>query len=332
MSLANNLIISDTNNKEDVFAHDRNTGLTSRVSVASDGVQGNDSSDLPFISDEGRYVTFSSNANNLVVGDTNGRSDIFLHDRETGQIERISVDSNGIQGDGNSLYSSVNSDGRFVAFDSLASNLVNGDTNWAIDVFVHDRQTSETSRVSVASDGSQSQSWMGSISPSISSDGRYVAFSSYAGNLANIDTDNLDDIFVHDRQTGETECVSIASDGTKGNGESYWLSISADGRYVAIGSQASNLVSGDTNGTQDVFVHDRLYGETERVSVDPNGFQGNDSSFSPTISSDGIKVAFSSFADNLVTGDTNESIDVFVYNRVDLMRSFLPIITRSHSE
>ncbi len=331
-SLASNLVDGDTNNVEDVFVHDIQNKLTMRISVASNGSQGNDESSEPSISIDGRYVAFYSFANNLVDGDTNGRSDIFLHDRETGQTERISVDSSGNQGDGNSWNSSLSLDARFVAFGSYATNLVAGDTNWVGDVFVHDRQTNITTRVSVASDGSQSQSPGSSLFPSISNDGRYVAFASYADNLASIDTDYLSDIFVHDRQTGETQCVSIASDGTKGNGESEQLSISADGRYIAFMSEANNLVIGDTNGYWDIFVHDRQSGKTQRVSVDTNGIQGNEDSYFPTVSADGSNVAFFSYADNLVTGDINESSDVFVYTRAVEMKTFLPIITRSHSD
>jgi archaellum component FlaF (FlaF/FlaG flagellin family) len=129
---------------------------------------------------------------------------------------------------------------------------VPGDTNGTWDVFVHDRVTGQTTRVSVASDGTQGNGHSGS--PSISADGRYVAFSSSASNLVPGDTNGRGDVFVHDRLTGQTTRVSVASDGTQGNGDSWWPSISADGRYVAFASEASNLVPGDTNGTWDVFV------------------------------------------------------------------------------
>jgi Tol biopolymer transport system component len=142
-----------------------------------------------------------------------------------------------------------------VAFVSRVSNLVSGDTNDTWDVFVHDRQSGQTTRVSAASDGAQGNGW--SAFPSISADGRYVAFVSRASNLVSGDTNDTWDVFVHDRQSGQTTRVSAASDGAQGNGWSAFPSISADGRYVAFVSRASNLVSGDTNDTWDVFVHDR---------------------------------------------------------------------------
>ena len=314
-SSASNLVSGDTNGAYDVFVHDRQTGQTTRVSVASDGSQGNDGSEDPSISADGRYVAFVSYASNLVSGDTNVDADVFVHDRQTGQTTRVSIASDGNQGNGECWYTSISADGRYVAFDSWASNLVSGDTNGTRDVFAHDRQTGQTTRVSVASDGNQGNSW--SYYPSISADGRYVAFYSWASNLVSGDTNDEHDIFVHDRQTGQTTRVSVASDGSQGNGSPYQPSISADGRYVAFHSYASNLVSGDTNGAWDVFVHDRQTGQTTRVSVASDGSQGNDWSLRPSISADGRYVAFMSSASNLVSGDTNGAYDVFVHDRGD---------------
>jgi Tol biopolymer transport system component len=307
---ASNLVGGDINSAEDVFVHDRQTGQTTRVSVASDGTQGNGSSEYPSISADGRYVAFDSVASNLVGGDTNGAEDIFVHDRQTGETTRVSVVSDGSEGNEGSVVSSISADGRYVAFTSYASNLVGGDTNSTYDVFVHDQQTGETTRVSVASDGSEGNE--GSIESSISADGRYVAFQSWASNLVGGDTNGTHDIFVHDRQTGETACVSVASDGSEGNNASIRPSISTDGRYVAFYSYASNLVSGDTNGYQDVFVHDRQTGQTTRVSVASDGSEGNEYSRYPSISADGRYVAFESRASNLVSDDTNSECDIFV--------------------
>jgi Tol biopolymer transport system component len=181
--------------------------------------------------------------------------DVFVHDRQTGQTSRVSVASDGTQGDGDSRASSISADGRYVTFDSFASNLVPGDTNDAIDVFVHDRQTGQTSRISVASGGMEGNGDSGNAL--ISANGRYVAFQSIANNLVHNDTNDLLDIFVHDRQTGQTSRVSVASAGTQGNGDSFWPSISANGRFVAFNSHANNLVPDDSNNSRDVFVHDR---------------------------------------------------------------------------
>jgi hypothetical protein len=173
----------------------------------------------------------------------------------TGTTTRVSVASDGTQGDGGSLSATISADGRYVAFWSVAGNLVSGDTNGKRDVFVHDRQTGQTTRVSVASDGGQGNS--SSQDSSISADGRYVAFDSNAHNLVPDDTNYSYDVFVHDCQTGQTSRVSVASDGTQGNRYSTDPSISADGRHVAFDSRASNLVPGDTNENEDIFVHDR---------------------------------------------------------------------------
>jgi cold shock CspA family protein len=289
---------------------------TTRVSVDSSGMEGNNSSHYPSISADGQIVAFISDALNLVAGDTNGVRDVFVHDRATGITERVSVDSSGAEGDNDCGFNnaaSISANGQIVAFDSLASNLVTGDTNADWDVFVHDRATGITERVSVDSAGAEVNA--GSVYPSISADGKIVAFKSFASNLVAGDTNGYVDVFVHDRATGLTERISVDSSGVEGNGDSYPPSISADGQTVAFFSWASNLVAGDTNGASDVFVHDRATGITERVSVRSNGNQGNSYSLYPSISADGQIVAFDSFASNLVAGDTNADWDVFVHNR-----------------
>jgi Tol biopolymer transport system component len=312
-SPASNLVPGDTNDAWDVFVHDRQTGTTSRVSVRSNGHQGNNDSQAPLISAGGRYVAFISGASNLVPGDTNDTFDVFVHDRQTGTTSRVSVRSNGDQGNLTSGGgASISADGRFVAFTSVASNLVPGDTNAQPDVFLHDRQTGKTTRVSVRSTADQANS--NSYSPSISADGRYVAFQSNASNLITGDTNGADDIFVHNRQTGKTSRVSVRSNGNQADHVSWAPSISADGRFVAFASHA-HLVRGDTNDAADIFVHDRQTGKTTRVSVRSNADQANRRSDEPSISANGRFVAFHSFASNLITGDTNHTVDVFVHDR-----------------
>lgn len=314
---ASNLVASDTNDREDIFVRDRQTGQTVRASLASDGTEANNSSFFALLSGDGRSVLFSSRASNLVAGDTNGRTDVFVHDLETGQTSRVSVASDGSEGNSSSGELgadslAISADGRWVCFVSRSSNLVAGDTNGRDDLFVHDRQTGQTTRVSRASDGSQANG--DSFYPTLSADGRFVAFSSFASNLAPGDIDNVD-VFVHDRQNGQTSLVSRAADGTQGNGESFHPSLSADGRFVAFDSSASNLVPGDTNSVTDAFVHDRQTGQSMRISVSSSGTQGSRFSLAPSLSADGRYVSFASRAPDLVPGDTNNRDDVFVHDR-----------------
>ncbi len=291
---------------------------TARVSVGfSGGTQGNGGSFDAAISADGRFVAFGSSATNLVVNDSNARQDIFVHDRTTGQTSRVSVGfSGGTQGNGSSFRPAISADGRFVAFESDATNLVPGDSNARRDVFVHDRTTGETSRVSVGFSGGV-QGNNHSSRPAISADGRFVAFESSATNLVPNDSNARLDIFVHDRTTGQTSRVSVGfSGGVQGNGNSFNPAISADGRFVAFGSSATNLVPNDSNASSDIFVHDRETGQTRRVSVSSGGVQGNGgSSLRPALSADGQFVAFDSSATNLVPGDSNARLDIFVRDR-----------------
>jgi Tol biopolymer transport system component len=302
---------SFTRNASDIFVFDRQTGSTERVSVASDGTQGDGDSDVAFVSADGRWVVFQSEATNLVSDDTNGTTDVFVHDRQTGSTERASVGADGSEADGRSNPRGISADGRYVVFVSGADNLVPGDTNKAYDVFVRDRVTGSTQRVSVGTAGEQGNG--GCWDCDISTDGRYVVFQSSASNLVPGDTNKVDDIFVRDRTKGTTERVSVSKAGAGGNHASYGGSISADGRYVAFMSSATNLVPGDTSSLRnDVFVYDRQKRSIERVSVAPGGKEGNNTSGSPAISADGQFVAFRSYASNLVQGDTNRKVDVFV--------------------
>jgi hypothetical protein len=312
-SSASNLVNGDTNGMIDVFVHDVVTGLTTRESVSSSGIQGNGVSDFASISSDGRFVAFESNANNLVSDDVNATEQIYLHDRQSGETSLISVSPDGHPGNSTSAYPAISSDGKFIVFISRATNLINGDTNGVNDTFVRDIQNNITIRISVAPDGTQgNNNSFGSVS--ISSDGRYVAFCSSATNLVNGDSNSHTDIFIHDMQTGETKITSVATDGTQGNADvtQFDFAISASGRFVTFSSVASNLVSGDTNGKSDVFVRDTQTNTTTRVSVSSSGEEGNNISISSDISNNGRYVAFYSLASNLVSGDTNGIEDVFV--------------------
>jgi len=276
-SVATNLVPNDTNGKEDVFAYDRTTSQLSRVSVSSTGVQGNDLSGAATLSEDGRYLGFISAASNFVSPDSN-LIDIFVKDLLTGTVLLVTKSSAGVQALGQSYQPTISPDGRFVTYVSQASNLVPGDTNGWWDVFVFEIATQTTTRVSIDSSGAQANhnSWY----PYLSGDGRYVAFGSVASNLVPGDTNGFPDTFLHDRWTEETTRVSVGTGGQQGNSYSgvgapsgpWWLqlgiAISADGRYIAFGSEASNLIDGDTNGVCDVFIRDReACGWTQRYCL-----------------------------------------------------------------
>lgn len=299
-----------------VLVYDRETGETEVASVATDGTLG--LGIWPHISGNGRHVAFISEASNLVENDTNGSADVFVRNLDVGETIRVSVSSNGLEGNDHSAVFNpdqiaISADGRFVVFESRASNLIDNDTNEQSDVFVHDRQTGETARVSVASDGSAS----GGQHASISGDGRYVVFRSAAPLAGPGSSNGWHQVFVNDRQTGELTVASVSSgEALSREGNIRFLSISADGRLVAFATEATNLVPNDTNGVSDVFLRNLQTGETTRVSVASDGTEGNGESIPLSsglaISTEGQLVAFASAASNLVPNDTNGFPDIFV--------------------
>jgi Tol biopolymer transport system component len=256
---------------------------------------------------------FTSLANNLVPNDTNSTWDVFVRDRTNGVTELVSVSTGGAQGNLQSYYPSISADGRFVAFESEATNLVPGDSNHAGDVFVRDLQAGTTERVSISTGGLEGNS--GSYGESISSDGRFVAFASYATNLVPGDTNGTWDVFVRDRRLGTTERISLATGGAEGADVSWFPSISADGRFVAFASVAHNLVPGGTLG-MNIFVRDRVNGTTEIVSVTTQGGQSHYGGLDDlgSISSDGRYVVFNSYNRDLVHGDSNGCSDIFLHD------------------
>lgn len=287
-------------------------GTTQRVSVRSDGLQANDRSDRPAISNDGAYIAFSSIASNLVNDDTNGHWDVFVFETASGITQRVSVSSSGGQAGGESAHPSLSSDGRFVAFSSNAPDLVPNDSNFSWDIFVHDRLAGQTERVSVDTGGAQANGH--SYSPSLSADGRWVAFPSEATNLVDNDTNGTFDVFVHDRLTGVTVRASVSDSGLEGNGLSDEPALAGNGSFVSFQSWADNLVTGDTNEKRDVFVRDLMAQTTFRVSLSSTGLEGNDNSNRPRISADGRYVVFDALANNLVPDDTNATDDIFIHD------------------
>lgn len=259
---APNLVPGDTNRVADVFVHDRTTGRTSRASVGPRGRQANGPSRFPSLSANGRYVVFDSAASNLVAGDGNRAEDVFLRDLRAGRTLLVSVGPRGRHGNDWSEGPAIGADGRTVAFTSAATNLVPHDTNGTFDIFVHDRRTGATKRVSVGPDGRQANAE--SLGPEcISADGRYVAFTSLASNLVAGDANDMTDTFVHDRRTGRTVLASRAVGGAQGSDASAvgiatggGRAFTADDRFLLLSSWAPELVPGDTNGVADVFVRE----------------------------------------------------------------------------
>jgi Tol biopolymer transport system component len=285
------------------------------VSVSSQGTRGDGSAGQARMSADGRYVVFASGSTNLVPGDEGHDGDIFLRDRRMGRTTRITLSRDGAETDGHSSYPTITPDGRYIAYLSDASNLVPGDTNGQDDVFVLDRRTGRTSRVSVSTAGAQAD-FRSVLRPAITPDGRYVAFLSWATDLVAGDTNDAIDVFVRDRRTRTTTRESVSPTGAQADGHSGWEpALSADGRFLAFSSDATNLVPGDTNGTDDVFVRDRRTGRTSRISVSTAGAQARSYSFQTTMTADGRYVAFTSNAPNLAAGDTNRVNDVFVRDR-----------------
>jgi Tol biopolymer transport system component len=310
-----------------IYYRDRVQGKTGSVLKPIGASQPNgQSTPLAVSPDPGtNYVLYWSDASNLVPNDTLGQSDVFLNNRVTGAAERVSVGTGGVQANGRSASGSmsgntVDGNPRYVAFSSVATNLVAGDTNGKADVFVRDRVAGTTTRVSFATGGTQGNG--DSVDPQISDDGRYVVFSSLADNLVPGDTNHVVDVFVRDVVAGTTERVSVGHEG-EAIGSSSAPAISADARFIAFQSNADNLVPGDENNYNDVFVRDRVMGTTERVSISTTDLEGQDDSEDPTISRDGRFVAFESYAEELngYTADEwpldgNISNDAYVRDRL----------------
>lgn len=327
-SYATNLVPGDTNGQVDIFVRDTELGTTERVNLSSGGDEANDYSGACTISSDGRYVAFMSWASNLVLGDTNGLPDVFVRDLVAGTTERVSVKTDGTQGNGASTLPSMNWNGTLVAFESDATNLVTAgtgsdDSNGARDIFVHDMTTGETRLESRDSSGILANG--PSSRAKFSSNGTYVVFESEATNLVPADTNTVADIFMRIPSMGITSRVSVGTGapGAQSNGQSLRPCVSADGRYVTFWSYSTSFVVGDTNGVYDLFLRDTLNSTTERVNVSSDEVQANDDAFMPVtslysfVTGDGRYVAFPSGATNLVAGDTNGCDDVFLRDRTD---------------
>jgi Tol biopolymer transport system component len=357
---ATNLVSGDTNAMRDVFLRDRNAGTTIRVSVSSAGVQSNGYSQHPRISESGKYVVYHSSASNLAGSGTPPGYEIYLYDVANATTELVSQSTGGGFGNGGSTDADVSTDGRyvvfqsaatnlvasggssshteiyvrdrqvsstqlltsgntdstearidcsgrFVTFHSAATNLVSGDTNGADDIFLADRLGASVTTQDLTIGANQD-----SVRPSISCNGNFIAFESVGSNLTAGDTNGFEDVFRYDRINGGLTKISLSSSSAQGNNDSAYADISGDGRYVVYHSNATNLVASDTNGTYDIFLTDTTSGTTQRIAMSSGGVEANGLNWLPAISADGKYVSYYSSATNLVAGDTNGYDDIFV--------------------
>jgi len=313
-SQAANLVPGDGNNDEDVFVHDRFTGVTERVSVTSGELEAIGNSNFPSISADGRYVAFESWAN-LDPLFINSPIDVFVRDRLLGTTELASKTwAGGMSSFGHSMSPDIAANGSCVVFESDSSVLTNDDNGAFTDIFVRELVLGQTFRLSVTSTGGPAASH--SYNPAVSGDGMRVVFESVAANLVPGDVNGVADILLRNRLLGTTTLVSVSSSGAQANGLSSNCEISADGRYVVFSSLATNLVPNDVNGVRDIFLRDLQLGTTELVSLTSAGAQANNFSHDPDVSADGRYVTFRSAATNLHVGDPSNGDDIYVRDRV----------------
>ena len=342
-SAANNLIANDTNNKQDVFVYDRNTGKMERVSVSSDGNEANHYSLRPSISGDGRFVTFMSLATNLVDNqDNNHQLDIFLHDRKEKTTTLVSISRSGNAGNTKSLNPVISKDGNFIAFESFSNNLIENDENENADIFIYSVPDKKIELISISSRNQQANH--GSSTPAISAEGRFVVFHSPARNLVPEDNKrsdenewNFSDVFLRDRELNKTELVSANLRSKPGNHPSFNASISSDGNFISFTSMATDLVpeypatplyvggKGRVARRIDIYVRDIAAKATQLVSIASDGSAGNHQSQAPKISADGRYVTFQSAATNLV-GKTMPGITINIYRR-DLQEGKTNVVT-----
>ena len=276
------------------------------VSVSNRGIQGNDhSGQVPEmgegsgrkISADGRFVVFTSKASNLgTVPDNNRKTDVFLRDRSLGTTIRISNSSVGGDANNNSYSPAISNDAKYIVFVSDATNIIANDANAHSDIFLYTVATKATTLISKSNQTGKVSGNGNSGQPSISGDGRFVAFASLASDLVTSDTNDCSDVFLFDLASGANSLVSKTSAGTIGNSDSDWPAISTNGKFVVFESVADNLVVNDNNEMQDIFVRDLTAGSTARTSLWNTSDELSGWSFGPAISQDGRYVLFSTFA------------------------------------
>lgn len=297
----------------DIYVYDRQEGIVELISrIGNEPANG--TSYGAVISGNGQYVAFASYATNLVSGVINDLQDIYIFDRETGTMQRVTHANTSINDFAGSYLGSMTPDGRYLTFTSYSDDIVEPDNNNYTDIFVYDRESNTTEIVSLNNNGEQANE--SSFSSQISADGRFVTFWSRSTNFVADDNNESTDIFVYDRETDTIELISQSSSGVRANANSHWPIISSTGRYVVFASDADNLVEDDTNQSKDIFLYDRDDNTIELISRHTSGQLGDGDSSTPSISDDGRYITYESYASNLVNDDVNNASDVFLFDRV----------------
>jgi hypothetical protein len=305
-----------------VYRRDLQMGMTEREDIASDGTLGNSSFPVPRgVSADGRFVLFSSDATNLVPGTSSGTpQQMYLRDNTAGTTALVSAAPDGTPANQSCTVAAMSADGRYIAFSSMATNLVSLNLNGTAQVFLRDMQAGQTTIVSLASDGTvANQSVSNTYGMAISADGRFVAFTSSATNLAPAATDGSMHLFLWDQQSRQTTVVDQDANGALSSGSTAWPSISADGRFVTFVAYS------------EVLIRDMTSDETMAVSLAPDGTAGNAYPTFPAISPGGTAIAFGSASTNLVATDTNGVSDAFLVSNPFLGPSHLQSVTLSSS-
>lgn len=308
-NLSQNLVAGGTPGVGDILLRDRRTRETLRASVNALGVPANNFCFDPAISGDGHFVAYSSTADNLVAGDTNLRSDVFVWNRAVGSVERVSISTSGRQGTEPSSHPSLSAEGRYVAFLSRARQF--GGQFFNINhVYVRDRTLGTTELVSVST--ALEPSDRDCNTPRISADGNSVVFWGFASNLVAAPNNLADDVYLHDRTLGTTELISQSSGGVRGSLDSRYPAVSGDGQRVVFQSVQS-FDPLDSNGKWDIYLRDRTLNTTTLISRTSSGNAGDGDSTFPDISRDGDVITFESSATDLVTADGNDATDIFQY-------------------